>query len=144
MVRGRRRLNADALKAELLEPRPMDRRGRPIVNPGEWRPDFGVGRDAAAANTPDQPILNDDLAPALNCQDNLFDGCQLTIGGFSLGSRTKLAPQISAVNKRLMKSAGWLNGVGKSAHTWEARLCLLRLCLSSHAPASPSPTLCKR
>ncbi len=72
------------------------------------------------ANTPDQPNLIDDVAPALNLQDNLFDGCQLTIGGFSLGSRTKLCPQISAVNKRVMKSASWLDGVGSSASTWEA------------------------
>ena len=72
------------------------------------------------ANTPDQPQIVDDLAPALNCQDNLFDGCQLTVGGFSLGSRTKLAPQISACNKRVTKSASWLDGVGKSAHTWDA------------------------
>ena len=73
------------------------------------------------ANTPDQPNLNDNIAPSLNCQDNLWDGCQLTIGGFSLGSRTKLAPQISAINKRVMKSASWLEGAGKSAHTWDAR-----------------------
>lgn len=79
-----------------------------------------IGRNVQANNNPDQPILADDLAPALNLQDNLWDGCQLTIGGFSLGSRTKLAPQISAVNKRVMKSASWLSGVGKSAHTWDA------------------------
>lgn len=80
-----------------------------------------IGRTvAAAANTPDQPILSDDLAPSLNLQDNLWDGCQLTIGGFSLGSRTKLAPQISAIAKRTMKSASWLDGVGRSAHTWES------------------------
>ncbi len=73
------------------------------------------------ANTPDQPNLNDGIAPSLNCQDNLWDGCQLTVGGFSLGSRTKLAPQISAINKRVMKSASWLSGAGSSAHTWDAR-----------------------
>lgn len=73
------------------------------------------------ANSPDQPNLNDEIAPSLNCQDNLWDGCQLTIGGFSMGSRTKLAPQISAINKRVMKSASWLEGAGSSAHTWDAR-----------------------
>ncbi len=70
-----------------------------------------IGRNTVAS----QPLMVNDLAPSLNCQDNLFDGCQLTIGGFSLGSRTKLAPQISACEKRIMKSAGWINGAGRSS-----------------------------
>ena len=79
-----------------------------------------IGAAAGTDNQPSQPRLNDGVAPSLNLQDNLFDGCQLTMGGFSLGSRTNLCPQISACNKRIKKSAGWLNGVGKSAHTWDA------------------------
>lgn len=74
---------------------------------------------------PVQPNINAlgnaaaDVAPAMNCQDNLWDGVQLTVGGFSLGSRTKLAPQISACEKRIMKSASWLDGAGKSSQCFE-------------------------
>ncbi len=76
-----------------------------------------IGAGGAGAR---QPLLAEDVAPAFNLQDNLFDGCEMTVGGFSLGSKTKLAPQISAVNRRLAKSAGFNKGVAKSAHTFEA------------------------
>lgn len=58
------------------------------------------------------------IAPAFNLQDNLFDGYDLTVGGFSLGSKTKLAPQIAACEKRLTKSASWLSGAGYGAESW--------------------------
>ena len=64
-----------------------------------------------------QPKNADNIAPSWNSQDNLWDGCQLTIGGFSLGSRTILAPQVSAYNRRQTKSKSWIEGVGVSAHT---------------------------
>lgn len=80
-----------------------------------------IGRNTGLGNnSPDQPLLGDDMAGSLNLQDNLFDGCQLTVGGFSLGSKTTLAPQISVVNKRITKSAGWLNGVGKTTQNFNA------------------------
>ncbi len=80
-----------------------------------------VGRTIAAApNTPDQPILADNVAASNNLQDNLWDGCELTIGGFSLGNRSKLAPQISSINKRVMKSGSYLDIQGRSAQTWDA------------------------
>lgn len=74
---------------------------------------FGVGTN------PTQPANAQDVAPSFNLQDNLFDGAELTIGGFSLGSKTKLCPQISAVNRRLAKSAGFNEGIAKSVHTFE-------------------------
>ena len=68
-------------------------------------------------NTAVQPIYAGDVAPAYNCQDNLFDGAEVTIGGFSMGNKTKLCPQISACEKRLLKSASWTEGVGASVET---------------------------
>ena len=65
----------------------------------------------------DQPLEANNVGPSWNSQDNIWDGCQLTIGGFSLGSRTILAPQISAYNRRQTKSKSWIEGVGFSAHT---------------------------
>lgn len=89
-----------------------------------WLPSrsFCVIKDSyyrGVANVATQPLNSGDIAPAFNSQDNLFDGCELTIGGFSLGSKTKLCPQISACDRRLSKSAGFLDGVGKSVHTFE-------------------------
>ena len=80
---------------------------------------IGRTEPVVGADSPSQPYNSDDMAPALNCQDNLWDGYQLTVGGFSLGSRTKLAPQIAICEKRIMKSAGWLNGAGKSSQCFE-------------------------
>lgn len=89
-----------------------------------WLPSrsFVVIRDViyvGVATNPTQPRNQDDVATSFNSQDNLFDGVELTIGGFSLGSRTKLCPQISACNRRLSKSAGFNEGVAKSAFSFE-------------------------
>ena len=61
-----------------------------------------------------QPTVGDNVAPAWNCADNLWDSCQLTIGGFSLGSRTNFTDRISAYEKRQQKSKSWIEGVGAS------------------------------
>ncbi len=70
-------------------------------------------------NAATQPTVAGDVAPAFNCQDNLWDSVNLTIGGFSLGSKSHYCPQISAVNKRLLKSKSWVDGAGKSVYTCE-------------------------
>ncbi len=80
--------------------------------------------NVGVGNLPRKPTLEGNaagtvsVAPSFNCQDNLFDGYELTVGGFSLGSRTKLAPQISACEKRLGKSSSFLKGAGYGANTW--------------------------
>ena len=62
-----------------------------------------------------QPTEAYNIAPAFNCAANLFEACELTIGGFSLGSKTKMAPQIHSCMTRLTKSASTQEGVGYSA-----------------------------
>ena len=69
---------------------------------------FGIGGVAA------QPVLASNVAPSMNMPGNLFDGCSLSVGGFDLGSISKNASHISAATKRLQKSAGYLDGAGKS------------------------------
>lgn len=64
-----------------------------------------------------QPSNVDNVAPSWNCQDNLWDSCQLTVGGFSLGSRTNNTDKISAYEKRQQKSKSWIEGVGFSTQT---------------------------
>lgn len=95
-----------------------------------WLPSrsFVVIRDAinlGVGDEPRKPTLEGNaagttkVAPAFNCQDNLFDGCELTIGGFSMGSKTKLAPQISVCEKRLSKSSSHLESANYGASTWK-------------------------
>lgn len=62
-----------------------------------------------------QPTEAYNVAPAFNCAANLFEACEMTIGGFSLGSKTKMAPQIHSCMTRLTKSASTQEGVGYSA-----------------------------
>lgn len=72
---------------------------------------LAVGAGGAGAQA---PLDAADVYNAYSAPDNLFDGCQLTIGGFSLGSKTKSAPQISSCERRLSKSASWFDGFGAS------------------------------
>ena len=69
-------------------------------------------------NHPVKPLLTGAGAPAFNLPDNLWDGYELTIGGFSMGSKTKLAPQIAVCEKRLSKSRGYLKGVAAYSKEW--------------------------
>ena len=64
------------------------------------------------------PLDANNKAPAFNCQDNLFDGVELTMGGHSMSTRTKLYPQIAACERRVTKSKSWFEGFGASCmHT---------------------------
>jgi hypothetical protein len=76
---------------------------------------FGIGGIAA------QPVLASNVAPSCNMPGNLFNGCSLTVGGFSLGSISQNASQISVCQKRLQKSAGYLDGAGKSISFFQPR-----------------------
>ena len=76
---------------------------------------FGIGGVAA------QPVLASNVAPSCNMPGNLFNGCSLTVGGFSLGSISQNAAQISVCQKRLQKSAGYLDGAGKSISFFQPR-----------------------
>jgi len=88
-----------------------------------WLPSrsFVVIRDEiyqGVGDNPVKPLLTGKGAPAFNLPDNLWDGYELTVGGFSMGSKTKLAPQIAVCEKRLSKSRGYLKGVAASAKEW--------------------------
>lgn len=74
----------------------------------------GVGDD------PRQPSNSTGVAPSMNMPANLFDGCSLSVGGYNLGNISKFVPQISACQRRLQKSAGFLDGVAKSAMFFDA------------------------
>lgn len=66
-----------------------------------------------------KPLLIDPIAPSFNLPLNLFDGFSVTAGGFSLGSRTKLSPQIAACEARLSKSGSYLDKIARTASTWK-------------------------
>ena len=68
-----------------------------------------------------QPAIASNIAPSCNMPSNLFDGCSLSVGSFNLGSISKNASQISACQKRLQKSAGFLDGAGKSTTFFDTK-----------------------
>lgn len=71
---------------------------------------------------------------AMNMPACLFDGCDLQVAGVSLGSKSRMLPQIDTVEKRLYKSKAWLDSVGKSIAFWEPDQVKRKAAISSDAP----------
>jgi hypothetical protein len=71
------------------------------------------------ANAPAKPTGGGNTALSMNAPACLFDGCDLQVAGVSLGSKSRMLPQIDTVEKRLYKSKAWLDSIGKSVAFWE-------------------------
>ena len=61
----------------------------------------------------------DGIAPNMALMSNLFQSCEVRINDKTVSRVADFLPQVDAIETRLTKSTGWLDGVGNSTNWWQ-------------------------
>lgn len=66
----------------------------------------------------DGPINKNNIGAAMGLVSNLFQSCELRIGGKTVQRTTQFLPQVDALIHRASKSKPWLDSVGEAQNFW--------------------------